>query len=84
MKFAKTWTERFLMALAAGLVAGESLADVATVLVTIHFLNYCRQRPTKILNDYYGLAVVSHLGLTQPLRSPQTQTGHSVAARANI
>lgn len=32
MKFAKTWGERFLMALAAGLVAGESLAGVASVL----------------------------------------------------
>ncbi len=37
MKFAKTWTERFLMALAAGLVAGESLAGVASVLVKILF-----------------------------------------------
>jgi uncharacterized oligopeptide transporter (OPT) family protein len=37
MRFAKTWTERFLMALAAGLVAGESLAGVASVLVKILF-----------------------------------------------
>jgi uncharacterized oligopeptide transporter (OPT) family protein len=37
MRFAKTWGERFLMALAAGLVAGESLAGVASVLVKILF-----------------------------------------------
>ncbi|WP_454063819.1 OPT family oligopeptide transporter [Candidatus Nitrospira salsa] len=37
MKFAKTWTERFLMALAAGLVAGESLAGVTSILLTILF-----------------------------------------------
>jgi putative OPT family oligopeptide transporter len=37
MKFAKTWSERFLMALAAGLVAGESLTGVASVLVKILF-----------------------------------------------
>jgi uncharacterized oligopeptide transporter (OPT) family protein len=37
MKFAKTWGERFLMALAAGLVAGESLAGVASVLVKVLF-----------------------------------------------
>jgi len=37
MKFAKNWTERFLMALAAGLVAGESLAGVGSVLVKILF-----------------------------------------------
>ena len=35
MKFAKTWNERFLMALAAGLVAGESLTGVASVLVKL-------------------------------------------------
>ena len=37
MRFAKTWTERFLMALAAGLVAGESLAGVASILAKILF-----------------------------------------------
>ena len=37
MRFAKTWGERFLMALAAGLVAGESLAGVASVLSKILF-----------------------------------------------
>ncbi len=37
MKFAKTWTERFLMALAAGFVAGESLAGVASVLAKLLF-----------------------------------------------
>ncbi|MDT3779208.1 OPT/YSL family transporter [Nitrospira sp. MA-1] len=37
MRYAKTWAERFLMALAAGLVAGESLAGVASVLVKILF-----------------------------------------------
>lgn len=37
MRCAKTWAERFVMALAAGLVAGESLAGVASVLVKILF-----------------------------------------------
>ncbi len=37
MRFAKTWAERFVMALAAGLVAGESLAGVGSVLVKILF-----------------------------------------------
>ena len=37
MRYAKTWAERFVMALAAGLVAGESLAGVASVLVKILF-----------------------------------------------
>ncbi|GJL60426.1 MAG: peptide transporter [Nitrospirales bacterium] len=37
MRYAKTWAERFVMALAAGLVAGESLAGVASVLVKIVF-----------------------------------------------
>lgn len=37
MKFVKTWTERFLMALAAGLVAGESLAGIGSILVNILF-----------------------------------------------
>ncbi len=37
MKWAKTWTDRFLMALAAGLVAGESLTGVASVFVTLFF-----------------------------------------------
>ncbi|MCB9775890.1 MAG: OPT/YSL family transporter [Nitrospiraceae bacterium] len=37
MRYVKTWAERFVMALAAGLVAGESLAGVASVLVKILF-----------------------------------------------
>lgn len=37
MNYAKTWSERFLMALAAGLVAGESLAGVTSILLTILF-----------------------------------------------
>ncbi|MDR4493891.1 MAG: OPT family oligopeptide transporter [Nitrospirales bacterium] len=37
IKFAKTWGERFLMALAAGLVAGESLTGVASILVELLF-----------------------------------------------
>lgn len=35
MKFAKTWAERFVMALAAGLVAGESLAGVTGILLKL-------------------------------------------------
>ena len=37
MKFAKTWAERFVMAMAAGLVAGESLAGVASILLKLFF-----------------------------------------------
>ncbi|WP_447969844.1 OPT family oligopeptide transporter [Nitrospira sp. M1] len=37
MKYTQTWSERFLMALAAGLVAGESLAGVSSVLLTLLF-----------------------------------------------
>lgn len=36
IKFAKTWADRFLLALAAGLVAGESLAGVGST--TVRFL----------------------------------------------
>jgi uncharacterized oligopeptide transporter (OPT) family protein len=32
MRYARTWGDRFLLALAAGLVAGESLAGVSAAL----------------------------------------------------
>jgi len=35
MKFAKNWTERFLIAMAAGLVAGESLVGVGSILLKL-------------------------------------------------